>query len=77
MVVCFQGARIRRDLFKSLEVFWGFFVCFFLSSVSGKVLNRVHLNPVSEGSNVPTQAQKMKEITFKRCEIHSVGRVNR
>lgn len=33
MVVCFWGARIRRDLFKSLEVFFWFLFFFHLSAV--------------------------------------------
>lgn len=39
------------------------------------MLNRVHLNPVFQGSNMPSQAQQMKEISFKLYEMDSVGYV--
>lgn len=45
MVVCLQGATISLDLCKSLE-----------ESECGKVLSRVHLNLVFEGTYMSKQA---------------------
>ena len=65
MVVCLRGARISLDLCESFKD-----ASFYLDC--GKVINRVHLNPVFKGKNMPQQAQKINELTFESSETLSV-----
>lgn len=69
MVVCLRGARISLNLCKSLEE-----ASFYLDCSNG--MNRVHLNPVFKGMNMPKQAQKTKELIFETLETLSMRGVN-